>query len=65
MRKDDYGYFGKGIDGYVHYMQAKAESEKGGGGGNRPSSGKGCLSSIIFVLSLSSVVIHGIYELCC
>ena len=30
---DDYGYFGKGIDGYVHYMQAVNESNKGGGGG--------------------------------
>lgn len=24
--KDDYGYFGKGIEGYVHYMQAVNES---------------------------------------
>lgn len=29
----DYGYFGKGINGYVHYMQAVDESNKGGGGG--------------------------------
>lgn len=29
---DDFGYFGKGIDGYVHYMQAVNGSHKGGGG---------------------------------
>ena len=22
MKKDDYGFYGKGIDGYVHYKQA-------------------------------------------
>lgn len=32
---DDYGYFGKGIDGYVHYMQAVGDSNKGGGGGSK------------------------------
>mgnify|MGYP001224350035 CR=1 FL=1 len=26
----DYGYFGKGITGYVHYMQAQKESGSGG-----------------------------------
>ena len=31
---DDYGYFGKGTEGYVHYMQAFDESNKGGGGGS-------------------------------
>lgn len=30
---DNYGYFGKGIDGYAHYMLAFDESNKGGGGG--------------------------------
>ena len=30
---DDYGYFGKGIDGYVQYMQTFNEVKKGGGGG--------------------------------
>jgi hypothetical protein len=24
--QDDYGYFGKGLDGYVHYMQEAEES---------------------------------------
>ncbi len=27
-KKDDYGYFGKGTEGYVHYKQAFDESQK-------------------------------------
>lgn len=30
---DDYGHFGKGINGYVHYMQAFNAKNKGGGKG--------------------------------
>ncbi len=32
MKKGDYGFYGKGIDGYVHYKQAFDESQK-----NRPA----------------------------
>ncbi|MGN1008166.1 MAG: hypothetical protein ACI4PV_04400 [Butyricicoccus sp.] len=28
MKKDDYGFYGKGIDGYVHYKQAFEETQK-------------------------------------
>ena len=28
MKKDDYGFYGKGIDGYVHYNQAFDEMHK-------------------------------------
>lgn len=28
MKKDDYGFYGKGIDGYVHYKQAFDEMHK-------------------------------------
>ena len=28
MKKDDYGFYGKGIDGYVHYKQAFDETQK-------------------------------------
>ena len=28
MKKNDYGFYGKGIDGYVHYKQAFDESQK-------------------------------------
>ncbi len=46
---DDYGYFGKGIDGYVHYMQSVDESKRSGG--SRPPSKSGCLTSVLFVCS--------------
>ena len=48
----DFGPYGKGLDGYVHYMQAFNETQKGGGGGRKPSSNSGCLTLIIFVLGL-------------
>ncbi len=28
MKKDDFGFYGKGIDGYVHYRQAMEESKQ-------------------------------------
>lgn len=49
----DYGPYGKGLDGYVHYMQAFNEEEKrGGGGGKKPPGGGGCLGSVIMVLGI-------------
>ncbi|HML67818.1 MAG TPA: HFLK protein [Clostridia bacterium] len=44
----DYGYFGKGITGYTHYMQAFSRNN----GGRKPSGGKGgCLSVLLLLLS--------------
>jgi len=46
----DYGYFGKGTKGYVHYNQAfQRNFGKGGGGGAR--GGCGC-GSALFLLAL-------------
>jgi hypothetical protein len=46
--KDDYGYFGKGTTGYVHYMEA---FKRNNGGGKRPGGPKGgCLSTLVFLL---------------
>ena len=28
MKKDDYGFYGKGLDGYVHYRQGMEEAER-------------------------------------
>ncbi len=40
----DYGYFGKGLTGYAHYMQAFNRNKNGG---NRPSGPKGgCLTTL-------------------
>lgn len=51
MGKGDFGYFGKGTEGYIHYMQAFNESQKGGGGGGRkPSQNGGFLTAVISVL---------------
>ena len=45
---DDYGYFGKGITGYTHYMEA---FNRNNGGGKRPSGGKsGCLTALALIL---------------
>ena len=53
---DDYGYFGKGLTGYAHYMEALKDS--GSGGGGRRGKG-GCVSGlliifIIIILGLST-----------
>ena len=45
---DDFGYFGKGIAGYTHYMEA---FNRNNGGGKRPSGGKGgCLTALVVLL---------------
>ena len=42
---DDFGYFGKGTNGYIQYMQA---FERNNGGKKPPSGGKGgCLSVLL------------------
>ena len=53
---DDYGPYGTGLDGYVHYTQAVDESQKGGGGGG-PSSNGGCLTSVISVMAFVFIVV--------
>jgi hypothetical protein len=40
----DYGYFGKGLTGYAHYMQALNDSKRGG---KKPSGSRGgCLTTL-------------------
>jgi hypothetical protein len=51
---DDYGYFGKGITGYVHYNEAMKNSGGGGGGGG--GSRGGCLT----VMIISVVLVIGV-----
>ena len=59
---DDYGPYGSGLDGYVHYAQAVDESQKGGGGGGGTSSNGGCLTSVIsvmaFVFMVVALIVH-------
>jgi hypothetical protein len=42
-KNDDYGYFGKGDEGYAHYMQSMNESSSGH---YSSSSSSGCLMAI-------------------
>ena len=60
----DYGYFGKGTDGYVHYMQAFNESQKSAGssrsGGSGGSSTAKNNSGSIWVIAL---IIYAILQL--
>jgi len=46
---DDYGYFGKGLTGYAHYMEALKDSGSGGGG-RRGKGGCGSGLLIIFII---------------
>jgi len=55
MAKDDFGYFGKGLNGYIHY-QVFQESQKGGGG-RKTSQNSGCLTTIVSVLGLVMTLI--------
>lgn len=53
---DDYGYFGKGLTGYAHYMQALKESGSGGGGRRRGKGGCGSGLLIIFIIIILGLV---------
>ena len=44
---DDYGYFGKGITGYTHYMEAFNRNNRGG---RKPPGGKGGCQSVRLLL---------------
>ncbi|MGI5971486.1 MAG: hypothetical protein ACOX7P_07190 [Oscillospiraceae bacterium] len=53
---DDFGIYGKGLNGYVHYTQAVNDSRKGGGGG-KPPSGCGCLTLAASAFALIAIII--------
>lgn len=60
--KNDYGYFGKGTEGYIHYMQAQGEAsgKKRGGGGRRGGNG-GCLGTLLVICLLVLMCAYGVY----
>jgi hypothetical protein len=60
---DDYGFYGKGLDGYVHYTQSVDEISKGnrGGGGGKQPSGNGRGSPIV-VIAIIILIIYIIYR---
>lgn len=49
--KDDYGYFGKGLTGYVQYTRAH-DRIYGRGGGEGSGGGWGRVFLILFILNL-------------
>ena len=55
-KKDDYGYFGKGSEGYAHYKQAFdrnfGHGKKPSGGGGNFDHGSGCLAVVGYILIL-------------
>ena len=40
MKNDDYGFYGKGLDGYVHYRQGMQEAARNAPNGLSPQSRK-------------------------
>ena len=51
----DFGYFGKGLTGYVQYMTA---FDRNNGGGKQPSGGKGgCLSCLLLPVLISLLIV--------
>jgi hypothetical protein len=61
---DDYGFYGKGTDGYVHYMQAVDASQKGRT--KKPKVGCGCLIAvvttvIITIIAVFSIILCAVY----
>ena len=54
----DYGFYGKGLEGYTHYMQAFKESKKGspGGGGNHQKGNNNGCAVIIGIILIIAVV---------
>jgi hypothetical protein len=47
----DYGYFGKGVEGYVQYMESfEDRGKRGGGRGPRRRGGPGCLTVCAVVI---------------
>lgn len=60
---DDYGFYGKGMEGYAHYTEAVEDSKNGGGGGGKPPSGKtngGGIAAVIVI----AVLIYLIFRAC-
>lgn len=58
---DDYGHYGKGTEGYVHYMQEVDKSGGGGGGGNK---GRWTLGKVIVVILFIYALLQDIASWC-
>jgi hypothetical protein len=54
--QDDFGHFGKGLDGYAHYMEEADGSGKGGGGRGPGSFGGYLTCLLLFLLATAGVL---------
>ena len=65
MKNDDYGFYGKGLDGYVHYrqgMQEAARNAPNASGGRRPVSAVHTACMISLFIALTCVIIESLGE---
>ena len=52
---DDFGYFGKGLSGYAHYMQA---FERNNGIGKKPGGANGgCLCTLLLLCCFTALLL--------
>jgi hypothetical protein len=60
----DFGFYGKGIDGYVHYKQSYEEINKngGGGGGSPGNGGKGKWGLVILAALVLLWILNSIFK---
>lgn len=53
---NDFGPYGKGTTGYIHYMQAFKESQKSGGSGGGASGNSECLTVRFVILAIYGIL---------
>ncbi|MGI6192375.1 MAG: HFLK protein [Christensenellales bacterium] len=54
---DDFGFYGKGLTGYMHYMLSTGSGGNNGGGGG---GGNGCGCLILIVIAVGFVLLCSI-----
>ena len=59
MKDQDFGFYGRGIDGYVHYKQ-DFDRIQGGGGSHGGSGGPGCLGCLVLAVGIPAMLAVGI-----
>jgi len=59
--KDDFGVYGKGFSGYIHYMTAYKQSQHSGSGNkpkrNKSTAGPGCITQILVLFSITTIAV--------
>ena len=55
MKDQDWGFYGRGIDGYVHYKQ-DFDRIHGGGGSHGGSGAPGCLGCLVLAVGIPAML---------